>query len=167
MGGPLHRHVLARLWDRALNLVRRLVKGPRWPSSPITGRVTLGRGTWTVEVVLTAHDRRVGLGGSEVLAPGTGMLFIHRRARPRVHTMRGCLVPLDIAFVAADRRVVAVYAMEVEPDGAGRRSYPSGTPARYVLEVPAGELAHAGVVVGARASFSREVPHAVWADPWP
>lgn len=164
----------ARMYDRVMVLRRRLVKGPNWPSEPITAQVTLGRATWTVEVVLTARQRYVGLRGRRELAPGTGMLFVYLRPRPREHNMGGCLIPLDLAFLSSARRVVAVHTMEVEAEGpspgdegAGRRSYGSGAPARYAVEVPAGELARAGVEVGMTATFSAEVPSPALADPWP
>jgi hypothetical protein len=159
-------------------LRRRLVKGPNWPSEPIRAQVTLGRATWTVEVVLTARQRYVGLRGRRELAPGTGMLFVYARARPREHNMRGCLVPLDLAFLSSARRVVALHTMEIESEGTSPgsedrdegpacRSYGSGAPARYAVEVPAGELARAGVEVGMTATFSEDVPSPALADPWP
>jgi hypothetical protein len=119
--------------------------------------VTIGGRTWTVELATTRAARYRGLSGRESLAGGGGMLFIYPRARVREFCMRGCLIPLDIAFIGPDMRVVAMHTMAVEPGGAGRVPYGSGVAAQFVLEVAAGELEWAGVQIGDRAAFSEAV----------
>jgi len=128
-------------------------------------QVTLGSRTWIVDVAATEEQRYIGLSGRPQLAEGTGMLFLYPSERVLEFCMRDCLIPLDIAFLSADLRVVRMHTMEVEPDMAGQIVYASDSPAQYALEVGAGELAAAGVRVGDRAVFSPSVPSATKVDP--
>lgn len=117
-------------------------------------QVTIGEATWTVEIADSPRERTRGLGGRKQLASDRGMLFIFPDEQERTFVMRDCYIPLDIAFLDADHRVVRMHTMAVEPDRAGRVRYRSGRPAQYALEVPAGELTRAGVEVGDRARFA-------------
>lgn len=134
---------------------------PPPPRVEINGRV------WTVEPVTTNEERIRGLGGREHLGDDEGMLFIYPDARHRAFCMRDCLIPLDIAFIGSDLTVVRTDTMAVEPDRKGRRWYPSGAPAQYVLEVRAGALEAAGVKAGDRVTFHGDVPDAAKAEDGP
>lgn len=157
--------VVAFMLRVLLALPRKLARARRARRGPVVGEVTLAGRTWRVEVAMSAHERYVGLGGRDRLEAGTGMLFVYPRPGESEFTMRGCLVPLDIAFLSADRRVVSMATMAVEPDRVGRQPYLPHAPAQYILEIPAGELAEAGVTIGSRADFSRSIPIALLADP--
>jgi len=128
-------------------------------------RVEINGHVWRVEIARTNDERYQGLGGRAELADGEGMLFLYPRARRRSYCMRDCLIPLDIAYIGPDRRVVHVDTMAVEPDRAGRVLYPSVEPAQYVLEVRAGALEAAGVRPGDRATFLGDIPDAAKAEP--
>jgi len=130
-------------------------------------RVTIGQTTWTVELATTSEQGMQGLAGRPRLAEGTGMLFVFPRAQVRNFWMRGCLIPLDIAFIGPDLRVVKTHTMAVEPDRAGRVIYSSEVAAQYALEVPAGSLAAAGVAIGDRVTFSGPIGAAAKAQPGP
>jgi len=118
-------------------------KGP-----PPTPQVVINGRSWYVDLARTPQEQYTGLSGRGRLESGAGMLFIFDQPRELTFCMRGCDVPIDIAFVSADLRVVSVQTMAVEPDRAGRVPYPSGQPAQYALEVAAGELSAAGVKPG-------------------
>ena len=139
--------------------------GEKDEPAPAQGQINGRR--WFVDVAATHAERYRGLGGRERLMEGTGMLFIYPSAKVREFCMRGCVVPLDIAFLDADRRVVQIRTMVVEPDLAGRKTYSSLRPAQYALEVPAGELGAAGVNVGDVAEFLGDIPDAAKAEPGP
>jgi hypothetical protein len=129
-------------------------------------QVRIAQGRWQVELAVTNGQRYQGLSGRTSIPDATGMLFVYPAARVRTYCMRGCPVPIDIAFIGADRRVVRTYTMAVEPDLAGQVAYSSGNPARYVLEVAGGALARAGV----RPGDAVELPSSlatVKADPGP
>jgi hypothetical protein len=116
---------------------------------------------------MTAAQRYAGLGGRPVLPEGTGMLFVYPDARPREYSMRGCQVPLDLAFLDSRRRVVHVQTMPLPAaDGPLPACRPSAA-AQFVLEVAAGELARANVTVGSLAEFSDSIPNPRAAEPWP
>jgi len=116
--------------------------------------VTINGHRWDVELATTPERRFLGMSGRDDVPAGTGMLFIFRDSQPREFVMRGCLVPLDIAFIDEGLRIVAVHTMAVEPDLAGRKKYRSGKPAMYALEVAAGALGQAGINVGDMVTFS-------------
>lgn len=132
----------------------------RGPDVPARTAVTIRGRTWRVELALTPQQRYRGLSGRDRLAADGGMLFVYPRPQVLEFCMRDCLVPLDIAFINADRCVVATATMEVEPDRVGRKAYTSDVPAQYALELPAGALAGAGVRAGDRVEFSPELPPA-------
>jgi len=134
--------------------------------------VTINGKTWRVEVATTADQRYLGLSGREDLADDAGMLFIYNEPHVLDFCMRDCLIPLDIAFIDAEMRVVQTWTMATELHKVGRldatyRSYTSGVPAQYALEVAAGSLERAGVTVGSRVEFSADVPAAAKAEPGP
>lgn len=128
------------------------------PNDPAVPRVTINGTTWLVELAITPEQRRRGLSFRMELPEGTGMLFVFDEPEILSFWMRDCYIPLDIAFVGPDRRVVQTYTMSVEPDRAGRARYESNLPAQWALEVPAGSLARAGVKVGQLVTFAGEMP---------
>lgn len=136
--------------------------GPQ-PSYSVTVR---GR-SWQVELATTAEQRYRGMSDRKDLPAGRGMLFIYPRPGILDFCMRQCLIPLDIAFIGPDMRVVKIYTMEIEPYGLDSRLYSSEVPAQYALEVPKGALAAAGVRVGDKVDFSSDMPSATKAEPGP
>ena len=80
------------------------------------------------------------------LPAGGGMLFVYPDARPRSFWMKDTLLPLSIAYIDEDGRIVSIRDMQPR-DEAG---VPSGAPAQYALEMDQGWFAQNGVVVGAQ-----------------
>ena len=93
------------------------------------------------------YQRLRGLLGRDALAEREGLLLEPCRA---VH-MLGMRFSLDIAMVAADGTVVAVYA--ALPPGARTRYHRD---ARAALELPAGILAATGTVPGDRLTYESQ-----------
>jgi uncharacterized protein len=116
--------------------------------------VTIRGQTWKVEIADTTALRYQGLSDRSSVPEGTGMLFVYPGEKHLSFCMRNCLAPLDIAFLDAGGRVVAVWTMHMEPRGRESESYPSMEPAQYALEVAGGALGKAGVARGDRAQFS-------------
>jgi len=129
--------------------------------------VVIRQRRWFVELATTDWQRYRGLSGRDKLAEDQGMLFIYPRSRVRTFCMRGCQIPLDVAFIGPDRRIVAMYTMQVEPDRAGRVAYSSGSAVQFVLEVRGGALRAAGVSIGDKVLFCGDIPDAAKADPGP
>ena len=123
-----------------------------------TAFVKIGSTLWTVELAETAIQRSRGLAGRDSLPDGSGMLFVFGDSRVRTFWMRGCLIPLDVAFIDTNLRIVVIHTMPAEADQAGRVHYSSLLPVRYALEVPAGAFARAGVKTGDKVFFSGNIP---------
>jgi uncharacterized protein len=107
-------------------------------------------------VAATPEQRQRGLQEVEDLPDGAGMLFLFDRDRTTGFWMKDTVIPLEIAFVAADGRVVEIFSMEPceeEPCEiyAPEESY------RAALEVSDGWLTEQGVRAGDRMSWG-EVP---------
>ena len=63
-------------------------------------------------VAATPEQRQRGLQEVEDLPDGTGMLFLFDRDRTTGFWMKDTVIPLEIAFVAADGRIVELLSME-------------------------------------------------------
>ena len=136
------------------------------PGDAETLRVAIGGEPFDLELALDAPARQRGLGGRDHVAPRGGMLFAFPRSHELRFVMRDCTVPIDIAFLDAEGRVVAVHEMRPEaPRGEGESAaayelrlptYSSVFPARFAIETAGGRLAELGVVVGQRIEFDRD-----------
>ena len=105
--------------------------------------------TVRLEVAADPGARARGLMGRAVLPEGTGMVFLYPADVAEAYWMKNTLVPLSIAFVAADGRVVSV--AEMTPCRADPcPSYPPAGPYRYAVELAAGAFGDAGVGPGSR-----------------
>jgi len=127
--------------------------------------VRLGEETFALELALDPATRHRGLSGRGALARGEGMLFVQPRLAPMAMVMRDCAAPIDVAFLDADGRVVAVHAMVAEPPRASGETaaayearlplYASGVPALFAIETAGGRLREVGLEVGDRVAFDR------------
>jgi uncharacterized protein len=123
-----------------------------------TTRVTVRGVELTVEVARTPAEQFRGLGGRTWIDPKGGMLFPFDAPRTTAFVMRDCPIPIDVAFLEADGRVLAVHEMKPEPPrradesadayDARLRPYPSALPASFALETAGGRLRELGLAVG-------------------
>jgi len=105
--------------------------------------------TVRLEVAADPATRARGLMGRRQVAKGTGMVFLYPADVTEAFWMKDTLVPLSIAFVAADGRVVSVAEMipcRTDPCP----TYPPAGPYRYAVELAAGSFPAAGVGPGAK-----------------
>jgi uncharacterized membrane protein (UPF0127 family) len=133
------------------------------PPTPVIARVVVAGETFEVEVAADPITRNRGLGGRASIPRNGGMLFVLPRPRPFTMVMRDCPVPIDVAFVDAMGRVVAIHEMVPEPprrpdETAARyesrlRQYPSGARVQFALETAGGRLADLGLQAGDRLHF--------------
>ena len=121
--------------------------------------VELGGQRYQVEVADDDAERARGLMFRDELAAGTGMIFLHDREEPQAYWMKNTKIPLDILYFDNARKLVA-QQRDVPPCTAGNGcpSYPSNAPARYVLELNAGEAAKLKLQDGAELTFSDDIP---------
>jgi uncharacterized membrane protein (UPF0127 family) len=97
-----------------------------------------------VEIADDATEQRRGLMERTELAENAGMLVAFNREGPRSFWMRNTLIPLSIAYIASDGRIVDIQDMQPLDD----TSHPSAEPAQYALEVNQGFFAERGIEVG-------------------
>jgi hypothetical protein len=108
-----------------------------------------------IEVEIAADDasRAHGLMDRSSMPADHGMLFVFPDDAVRTFWMKNTLIPLDMLFFDADRKLVTLQA-DVPPCKADPCAvYPSSGPARYVLELNAGAAAKLGVREGDAATF--------------
>jgi len=138
------------------------------PASPPPGleaaTVVVAGEAFEVEVAVAPVDRIRGLSGRTAIPRNGGMLFVLPRPGPMSMVMRDCPIPIDVAFIDAMGRVVAIHEMTPEPprergESAFRyerrlREYPSGEPVQFALETAGGRLAELELHPGDRLHFA-------------
>jgi len=100
----------------------------------------------TAELAITQEERQQGLMHRSKLDDGNGMLFIFQRDEVLHFYMKNTLIPLSIAFIASDGRIVEMFDMQ--PGNLNTVS--SSRSLRYALEVPQGWFTRAGIARGDR-----------------
>lgn len=119
------------------------------PDESTTLTITSSDGTRTEVQVEIADDRaeqQRGLMERTELAENAGMLFVFPDEQIRNFWMRNTLIPLSIAYIASDGRIVDIQDMEPLDDVPP--GYVSAEPAQYALEVNQGFFAERGIEVG-------------------
>lgn len=112
--------------------------------------------TVDADVSDTHCQRYDGLSGTDSLANGSGMLFVHDSEGQLRYVMRGMNYGLDMIFVDASGRVTAVEsAPPPGPNEDGNDISRSGR-GKYVLEVPRGYADAKGIDVGDRIEIEYE-----------
>jgi uncharacterized protein len=102
--------------------------------------VELAGERYVVEIADDEEERAKGLMFRDEMATDRGMLFIHEREERLAYWMKNTRIPLDILYFDNERKLV-FQQRDVPPCSAGDRCppYPSQAPARYVLELNAGQ----------------------------
>jgi len=106
----------------------------------------------TVDVATTTADREQGLSGRTSLPQGRGMLFIFSQEGLWGFWMKDMHFSIDILWIDASGRVVTVEQL-VSPSTYPETTFYPSSPARYVLEVPAGFAQLNGVEIGSQMSL--------------
>lgn len=121
----------------------------------VPNTVTFGTASVTVAIAATNAARAKGLMGVTTMAADSGMLFVFADDRQRAFWMKDTPIPLSIAFLDANRRVIFV------ADMAPYSTTPVGGfnvgPMRYAIEVKQGWFGAHGVTVGSTAAFTLPV----------
>lgn len=123
----------------------------RWPD---------GGARFAVEIADDEAERARGLMSRERLAASGGMLFIYDQPQPVSFWMKNTLIPLDMVFIGADGRVMAVHANARPGD---LTPIPGPEDTLMVLEIGGGLAARLGLAEGAELRHPRiEQSHALW-----
>lgn len=125
--------------------------------SPDAAVVSIGDATYSVDLAVTSEERRQGLSGREFMGQDAGMLFVFEEESQRHFWMLDMHFPLDIIWIDGQCRLLDVAAdVPAPPPGASSEEIArvqSPSPARYVLEVNAGEAARNGLLPGDPVAF--------------
>ena len=107
--------------------------------------------TIKVEIAKTDEDRSQGLMFRKKLPDGVGMLFVFDRDEMLSFWMKNTLIPLSIAFISSDGRIVDIKDMEPGNLNPVR----SDRSVRYALEVPQGWFGRVNLRIGDRLVIDR------------
>ncbi len=122
------------------------------PSQPAIVRA--GNATLRVDVAEDDASRARGLMGVASLPPNRGMAFVWPSPTTGEFWMKDTLIPLSIAFVGEDGRVVTI--REMTPCAADPcKTYAADAPYVYAVEANAGWFADHGVEVGDTVTMDR------------
>ena len=108
------------------------------------------REVW-VEVPKTPQERAQGLMGRRHLGENEGMLFIFETEDYHSFWMKNTLIPLSIAFIDREGKVVRI--VDMEP--LSLESHPPPRPILYALEMKKGWFSTNGIQVGDVLRFSK------------
>lgn len=104
-----------------------------------------GSHVWTVELASDDESRTKGLMFRKTMAKGAGMLFRFDETRPVAMWMKNTFISLDMVFADEQGRVTHIHRGAVPHSLDIIRSQ---GPARYVLEINAGEADEVGIKTG-------------------
>ena len=108
--------------------------------------ITMNAGMHIIQAELaqTPDQRSMGLMYRKTMGTSEGMLFAFEQPATQCFWMKNTMLPLDIAFVAADGTVVNIDGMKPQT----LESHCSTQPVPFVLEMNAGWFAKRGIKAG-------------------
>jgi uncharacterized membrane protein (UPF0127 family) len=127
----------------ALSIVG-LARGAAAPEPLPTVPLTINGHKIVVEVAATPERRALGLMNRFSLQPDHGMIFVFERPEPQGFWMKNTFIPLSIAFVAADGRIINIDEMQPHDES----THLSRAPALYAIEMRKGWFTERGVRSG-------------------
>ena len=110
--------------------------------------LTAGIHVIRAEVALAPDERSKGLMFRKALGPNQGMVFLFDQPAVQCMWMRNTLIPLSVAFIADDGRILNVEDMAPQTED----NHCAAKPARYALEMNKGWFAKHGILAGAKIS---------------
>ncbi len=118
------------------------VPNPRLPTVEMEAGIHLIR----AEVAAAPATRATGLMYRDALGRNEGMLFVFNERGRECFWMKNTRIPLSIAFLADDGRIVNIADMAPHAE----TSHCSLEPVRYALEMEKGWFAKRGIAAGQR-----------------
>jgi len=111
--------------------------------------------SYSIELAEDDASREHGLMDRDSMPTDHGMLFVFQDDAPRAFWMKNCKFPQDMLFFDENRKLVSVQhdvpACTADPCP----PYSSGAPARYVLELNAGQAKKLGLTPGDELTIHR------------
>lgn len=118
--------------------------------------IDLAAGIYRIEaeVAATQDNRMLGLMHRKTMAPQKGMLFVFEGPAKHCMWMRNTLLPLAVAFIDDQGRIVNVEEMLPQTDD----NHCAAKPVRYALEMNAGWFRTRGLGAGAAIAGIDKAP---------
>jgi uncharacterized protein len=123
---------------------------PAGEARPGRTRILLGQTPLWVEIADDPETLTRGLMFRKAMPEDEGMLFVFEYAAPQSFWMKNTYLPLDIAFISSDYRILNILSMKPLDEDP---RYKSNGAALYALEVNQGWFARHGVKPGDQLSF--------------
>ncbi|MGH8465741.1 MAG: DUF192 domain-containing protein [Pseudomonas sp.] len=111
-----------------------------------TVAVQIGDSQYSLDIADSAAKKSLGLGQRDSLPAGRGMIFIYDQPGDLCFWMKGMRISIDIIWLDAAKKVVKIEP-SLSPD-TYPQTYCPDKPSQYVVELPAGAAAVAGLRVG-------------------
>ena len=128
------------------------------PPGPQSGlpvvQVKIGSKAYNVEVAADNYSREKGLMERDSMPGDHGMIFVFDDESERSFWMHNTRIPLDILFLDSNGSVVSIHTMKPYDES----TTPSEKPAKYAIELNAGEAAACGVKVGDQLTIPAAAP---------
>lgn len=115
------------------------------PRLPVT-ELTAGMHVIKAELAVTPDEQATGMMWRTEMPGNEGMLFVNDDDQVRCFWMKNTLIPLSIAYLAADGTVINVADMQPRSE----QSHCSAKPARFALEMRQGWFAKRGIQAGSQ-----------------
>ena len=106
------------------------------------------------EVASTQRERMQGLMHRETMGPNRGMLFVFPRDDRHCMWMRNTLLPLSVAFLDAEGKVINIEDMQPRTE----TNHCAARPARFALEMNLGWFKNHGIAPGVPLSGIGKAP---------
>lgn len=116
--------------------------------------VTVGSAVFSVEVARTDAQRERGLMQRRSLGRREGMIFVFDADEHLTFWMKNTLIPLSIAFLSSEGRILQIEDMVPLSEKAVR----SRLSARYALELPRGAFDEVGAAEGGTVGLPAGFP---------
>lgn len=114
-------------------------------TSPLSIVTDEGTHAFEVELADDPDEIRTGLMNRQSMAPDAGMIFDFGAPREAGMWMKNTLIPLDMLFMTADGKIIAI-ARNTVPGSL--RNISPGVPVKGVLELNGGRTAELGIEPG-------------------
>ncbi len=113
-----------------------------------TTTLSAGMHKIVAELAVTPQQQSIGMMMRREMGASEGMLFVNEQAGVRCFWMRNTLIPLSIAFVAEDGRIVNIADMQPQSD----QEHCSAEPVHHALEMRQGWFAKRKIGPGFKLS---------------
>jgi len=110
-------------------------------------------GIYSLWLADTEAARIQGLSGVESLAPNGGLLMHFPKDGLHAIWMKDMKIPLDIVWLDSNKKVIYIVT-NAAPELSVSKTFVPTSPARYVVELPAGGVSNAAIKVGTEFEFT-------------